>query len=271
MLDISSTFNPGTCTFYGSAQKVMGTKMEVLVVGKPKEIAEQCWTNVVNEVFRLEKLLSKFDSESELYRINQSAGAAPLNVSDELWGILTACKRYHTLSKGYFDITLKDYTTVYLNEKKQTILFENSDTELDLGAIGKGYALDKIQEILSNYEISSALVNLGNSSVLGVGTHPYGDCWPVGIENPFAPGETLNVMKLRNTTISTSGNTPSHPKHILNPYTGVYIESQKLISVKMAKATDAEVLSTTLMVVPDLIAKEIIELFSPEEYFIYSK
>lgn len=271
MLNISSRFHHEACTFYGSAQSIMGTRMEVLVVGKPKDIVEQCWTDVVNEVLRLEKLLSKFDPESELYRINHFGGAASLNVSDELWEILIACKRYHALSKGYFDITLKDYSTVQLNEENQTILFEDSDTELDLGAIGKGYALERIQKILFDYDIASALVNLGNSSVLGIGTHPYGDCWPVGIENPFTPGETLKVMNLRDSTISTSGNTPSHPKHILNPHTGIFIENQKLISVKIAKATDAEALSTALMAAPDLIAKEIIQMFSPEEYFIYSK
>lgn len=271
MLNVSSVFNEDACLFYGSAQNIMGTKMEVLIVGKPKEMAEQCWAEVLNEVLRLEKRLSKFDPESELYRINQVAGISPLKVSDELWKILIECKRYHTLSKGYFDITLKDYTTVRLNTEEQSVSFEAPDTELDLGAIGKGYALEKVQDILSGYTISSALVNFGNSSVLGIGTHPYGDCWSVGIENPFVPGDTLKVMELRNTTLSTSGNTPSHPKHILNPLTGIYIENKRLISVKMAKATDAEVLSTTLMATPDYLEAEIVQLFSPEEYFVCVK
>lgn len=271
MLNIYSTFNQDTCTFYGSALKLMGTKIEVLIVGEIKKIAEQCWTDIINEALRLERLLSKFDPESELYRINQSVGKLPLNVSDELWKILIECKHYYRLSKGYFDITLKDYTTIELNNENQTIIFADDDTEIDLGAIGKGYALESIQKILSDYKVSSALINFGNSSVLGIGTHPYGDCWPVGIENPFAPGETMKIMKLRNTTISTSGNSPSHTNHILNPYTGEYIENQKIISVKMAKPTDAEVLSTALMAAPDFIRKEIIELFSPEEYFIYSE
>ena len=118
---------------------------------------------------------------------------------------------------------------------------------VDLGGIGKGYALTRIRELLEKNGVEKALVNFGNSSVLAVGSHPLGDYWPVGVDNPFTK-EHMADLKLRDTSLSVSGNMPSHPRHIVNPLTGKFVEAKKMVSVVAKDPVVAEVLTTAFMV-----------------------
>ncbi|MDD4514975.1 FAD:protein FMN transferase [Massilibacteroides sp.] len=267
--DSHFTYNKAANLLHGWAVKLMGTRLDVLIVDSRQESAESCWEEILAETCRLESLFSKFNPESELYKINKAASRQPIKVSDELWQLLIDCKRYHTLTKGYFDITLKDYNTVLLDTKTQTIAFTANETELDLGALGKGYALAKIKQIVIRHDIQCALINFGNSSVLGIGTHPYGDTWPIGIENPYKPKETLHIVNLKDSSLSTSGNTPTHPKHIIDPHTSHYLERKKIVSVKTANPIEAEILSTTFVITPDTITKEIIKDFPSADYTLF--
>jgi len=244
----------------------MGTRLDVIIVGPDKNTSMICWESIMHEIFRLSRLFNKFDKESELYAINLQAGNAPVKVSKELWSVFADCKQYHNITSGYFDISLKDYNQVILDANKQTVYFQDKQIQLDLGAYAKGYALEKIRDILFSMHLDCALINFGNSSVLALGSHPYGDYWPIGIEDPYNPQTTLGVVELRDSTLSTSGNMPSHTKHILNPHTGDYTEVRKIVSVKTANAIDSEVLSTTLMIIPDELIKSVLSNFIVDEY-----
>lgn len=255
--------------FHGSLMHAMGTRLDVIIVGADKNISMMCWERIMDEVFRLSQLFNKFDKESELYAVNLKANDVAYKVSDELWSVLLDCKRYHNMTSGYFDVSLKDYNKVVLDVKRQTVYFEDDEIQLDLGAYAKGYALEKIRDILLSFHIHCALINFGNSSVLALGTHPYGDYWPIGIEDPYNPQVTLGVVELRDNTLSTSGNMPSHTKHIFNPHTGIYTEVRKIVSVKTANAVDSEVLSTTLMILPDELVKTVLSNFIVDEYLSF--
>jgi thiamine biosynthesis lipoprotein len=84
--------------------------------------------------------------------------------------------------------------------------------------------------------------------VLALGHHPFGDCWKISVENPFRPGEIVDEIELRDEALSTSGNMPTHLKHIVNPRTHQFIEDEKIVSVVTQNSFDAEVLSTALMI-----------------------
>ena len=101
--------------------------------------------------------------------------------------------------------------------------------------------------ILEKNGVEKALVNFGNSSVLAVGSHPLGDYWPVGVDNPFTK-EHMADLKLRDTSLSVSGNMPTHPRHIVNPLTGKFVEAKKMVSVVAKDPVVAEVLTTAFMV-----------------------
>ena len=180
-----SNYYAASGLFHGSMASVMGTQFDILMVGTDSVLLSRVWEAIETEVKRLDKLLSRFDEASEVSRVNREAAHYPVAVSEELWQILQDCKRYHALTDGLFDITLQGFSQVLLSEKDRSVFFFSESLHVDLGGIGKGYALTRIRELLEKNGVEKALVNFGNSSVLAVGSHPLGDYWPVGVDNPF--------------------------------------------------------------------------------------
>ena len=226
---------------------IMGTRLDVLMTGN-ESLLTDVWNRIAAETGRLHRMLNRFDPESEISCINHKATTNPVELSDELWNMLADIKKYHRDTLGYFDITLRDFNGVILDESRRTVAFVEKNIYLDLGGYAKGYALEKMREIMSAAGVMQALVNFGNSSILALGAHPYGDCWGVTVDNPFMPGQQLKTYELRNQSLSVSGNTPQRMKHIINPHSGKYISEKKIVSVVSTNAVEAEVLSTAIMV-----------------------
>ncbi|WP_102407354.1 FAD:protein FMN transferase [Parabacteroides bouchesdurhonensis] len=254
---------------HGSSPRIMGTKLDALLIGGNQTVLEDAWNEATAKIERLHNQLNCFDPESAVSRINREAFHAPVPLDDELWNILVDCQRYNTLTEGYFDITLSDFNKVQLSEATHTISFLDEGISIDLGGYGKGYALQKMQSIFQFHGIEKALVNFGNSSVLAIGSHPHGDYWPVGIENPYTH-ETVYSVKLFDSSLSTSGNSPQHPEHIKNPLTGEYVSERKIVSIVSANPVDAEILTTALMVAPSEQIESILQSFDIQEKYIYN-
>lgn len=254
--------------FHGSMSSVMGTQLDILMVGSDPRFLDSLWEKIGVEVKRLDKMLNRFDPESEVSLINREAGHYPVKVGEELWDILQNCKRYFELTEGYFDITLQGFNQVMLTEDEKSIFFFSESLHIDLGGYGKGYALAKIRDILEESGIDKALVNFGNSSVLAVGTHPCGDYWPVGLDNPFTKKHVAD-LKLRDSSLSTSGNMPSHPRHIVDPHTGTFVEDKKMVSVVAKDPVVAEILTTTFMIADDERIPVIASQFEIYEKHVY--
>lgn len=255
--------------FHGSLLDIMGTRFDVLIVTESQETGEDIWNEIQSELLRLDKLFNCFDAGSEVSMINSGAYTKPITVSPEMWEVLLGCKRYHEQTMSLFDITLKDFKKVLLNENNKSVSFLEKDIHLDFGGYAKGYAIERINDIIKRYSIRNSFINFGNSSIYALGTHPYGDCWSIGIENPYKKGEILGEVKLKDEGVSTSGNMPSNPKHIVNPLTGDFNEEKKIVSVKSKNAIDAEVLSTSLMIAQNEEIKKIKDKFSASEISIY--
>jgi len=255
--------------FHGSLLSIMGTRFDLLYVIDDELAGEYIWDKIRLELLRLDKLFNRFDMESEASQINSSACLSPFIVSAEMWEILLSCKMYHKLTSGLFDITLKDYNKVLLNDGNKSVFFTEKDLQIDFGGYAKGYAVEKIKDILMESKVKDSFINFGNSSLYALGIHPYGDCWSVGIENPYEKGEMLGEYKLKDDAMSTSGNMPSNPKHIVNPFTGKYNEEKKVVSIVTKNSMDAEVLSTSLMISQKEEEAKILENFNISEIFIY--
>lgn len=268
MCTLYSNYYASSQLFHGSFSHIMGTQLDVLLLDGDRQKAEDTWRLITTELKRLDKLLNRFDPESEVSRINTHASSCPVEVTAELWDILQDCRRYHALTEGYFDITLADFRQVDLQEDTRSVSFLRPDLHIDLGGYGKGYALLKIRQIINSREIRNAFVNFGNSSVLGIGTHPHGTYWPVGLENPFTR-QPVATLQLRDSSLSTSGNTPVHARHIVNPLTQEYTTERKMVSVVAPNPVDAEVLTTALMVAPEEQTAEWIKQFNINEKHIY--
>lgn len=247
----------------------MGTRFDILIVVDTETKGEDLWNKIQLELVRLNKLLNRFDIESEVSQINANAYSSPFVISSEMLEILLSCKIYHDKTNGLFDITLKDYHKVLLDNGNKSVSFVEKDLQLDFGGYAKGYATEKIKDMLLENNVESSFINFGNSSVYGLGSHPYGNCWSIGLENPYKKGEMLGEHKLKNDGMSTSGNMPSNPKHIVHPFTGNYIEEKKIVSIVTKNAIEAEVLSTSLMIAQKEEKEKILNHFNVSEILIY--
>jgi PelA/Pel-15E family pectate lyase len=277
---LSSSAQP---VVYQEARRSMGTTFEIIAYGEDRARLAEAANAAFEEIDRLDRQMSNYSETSELTDINRNAARGDVIVEKELFDLLVLSLDYSRASGGAFDITvgplartwgffkgqgrlpepdeLKSvlekigYERVTLNEQARTIRFDREGIELDLGGIGKGYAVDKAVEILRQSGVRSALITSGTSSITAVGAPPNQSAWTIGVRDPLDPSRTITSIKLRDGSLATSG---CYEKtfqaggktycHIMDPRTGFPIEGVMSATVIAKRAVDADALSTTLMV-----------------------
>jgi thiamine biosynthesis lipoprotein len=221
----------------------MGTRLEVLTVGVPKEKMIPLWEKLSAKALGLDAMLNRFDPTSEVSILNHSDNPLELEMSEDLSEMVRLADGYYDNTNGLFDIV-------------------DGEGKLDFGGFAKGYFLKKCEEMLRSKGVSCAFVDFGSSSILGIGKHPYGDSWKVGVVDPYTRLQVREIS-LNDCSMSTSGNAPSYSGHIRNPRTGESCGGRKLVTVLSDNPLDAEVLSTVLMIAGDK-EREIIMANFPE-------
>ncbi len=258
----------------------MGTEMTHKAFGSHAEEALQA---VADEAKRLESLLSRFLPESEIGRINGSAGMENERLSCETYEVLSRAAAFSNTSRGLFDVTigpladlwdyknasvvpeearirqvlpLVNYRDLVLDPRENTAGLRNPGQSIDLGGIGKGFASDRFMEICAEYGVASAFTNIGGN-VSTLGSKPDGSPWRVGIRHPRQDGRLLGAIAVTGKAVVTSGDYERYfidregkrRHHLLDPTTGYPAESG-LISVTVVadSAMTADALSTILFV-----------------------
>lgn len=249
MLGGETTYYERESMLHGFIPHVMGTRFDLLMIHLDRALLDKLWTAIADELARLEKMLNRFDPGSETSWINSSLRQGQTSVSKEMESVLRLCRSYYDRTCHLFDVTLKDFSQMQLHEDGR---LSSADTSLtiDFGGFAKGYALRKIRELLHQEGIKDAFVDFGNSSILGLGHHPYGNCWKVSLLNPYSQA-ALDEYALTNQSLSTSGNTVHYSGHIVNPLTGIHDEQKKVTTIVADDPLDAEVLSTVWMIADD--------------------
>ena len=247
MLETRCKYYENEAMFHGFIPHIMGTRFNILLIHSDIDRLNTLWANITYELERLDKILNRFDPHSEVSKINNHTSQSKIQISKEMESILQLCSYYYETTSHLFDVTLKDFSRIQLHEHS-CISFTSPDISLDFGGFAKGYALKKIKRFIEQEDVNHAFVNFGNSSILGIGHHPYGDCWKVSFLNPYNQS-LLNEFNLKNTTLSTSGNTIQYTGHIMNPITGLFNEQRKASSILSADPLEAEILSTVWMIV----------------------
>lgn len=228
-----------------------------------------------------EKIFSRTDKDSELYKLNNRLIEKTKNngyiISDELAYIINKSLEYSSLSDGAFDPTIAPLSDLWdfsnlnnvpkiediekllplidynkINLINNEIYFENAYIQIDLGAIAKGYIADKTKEFLLKEGINSAIINLGGN-VLTIGNKPNGEDFKIGLQKPFANrNETIATMNINDLTVVSSGIYERYftendilYHHILNPKTGFPFDNDLLsVTIITSSSTDADALST---------------------------
>ena len=263
----------------------MGTRFNILLPGIDEQTGGEIFSSATNELIRIENMLSYFLSDSDISYINRNAFKNSVSVNSEIFGILTECIDFYKLTENNFDIGLGyiiDYWSgkhtefddephinlagaknIILEKSDSSVKFAANQVKINLGGYGKGYALLKVKELLKESGIENAFLSFGESSVSCLGKHPYGDYWPVGIQDFYQKERSLTTFKVVDSSVSTSGNLKEN--HIINPATGEPVTQKRLISVKSPSPVVAEVLSTALIAMSDKQIEKILEFFPEEE------
>jgi len=267
--------------FIRTSHHAMGTVMSHKAYGRD---AEQCLAAVCGEVEWLECLLSRFLPESDISRINLSAGIEPEKIRRESFEVLSKAVDYARWFPGCFDITigplaqlwrqakeslcqpdddniqqmlkLVDFRDLTLDPWEMTAKLKRFGQSIDLGGIGKGYTGDKIIEVYQEFGVTSAYSNLGGN-VVTLGTKPDGTPWKVGIQHPRDETKIMGAVAVSGQTVVTSGDYQRYftdsrgmrHHHILDPRTG-YPADSGLISVSIITENSmrADALSTIVFI-----------------------
>lgn len=251
-----SAANPAAPIAFASFE-AMHTIVEIVIVGMGQNEAKSAVVNCRNLIDTLDNMFNRHNPQSTIAQINNGIKT---QVDEQTYMVLELCQAMRQATLGYFDIAAlsgsNDKPKFILNPKNHTIELCSDKTLLDLGGFAKGYALDKIKAELTQTGVKSALINFGNSSVAGIGTHPFGDAWQVG-----TPVNDSCSFALVDSALSVSGKAPSAKAHIVDPLSGKLCRRDEIVAVEGTSALICEVLSTALYAAPRQKRAEIIADF----------
>ena len=255
----------------------MGTTFSVALYGVDRVKMEAAADAALEEARRLDDLLSNYRFESEWSQVNREAGEQPVKVSAELFGLVAEAIEYSRQSQGAFDITVGPlmkvwgfyqgsghlphraevaaaltrvgYRHIRLDAQAGTVRFDRPGVELDPGGIGKGYAVDRMAEVLKRHGVETALVAGSDSSMYGMGAPPAEPRgWPVEIKDPWDGRRVAAKVFLKDESLSTSGSYEKFFRaegrtyaHIMDPRTGYPARGSVAVSVIARRTIDSEV------------------------------
>jgi len=251
----------------------MGTRFDMVLTQVEENQAKEVSQLIRTEITGTEKQISCHDPESQVFIINSSAHISPFALDEQLWNIFRSAAAYHERTGGLFDISMKPlkdlwsenqgiipesisaltgWDNIFLEPKKMTIFFRQKGCSVDFGGFGKGFALDRVKDLLGQMNVNNAFISFGESTVLALGHHPHGDCWRAGVKHMHSPETNIENFDISDQALSTSASytgTDAGRKsvHIFHPRTGKPVLSDASVSVVASSALDAEVLSTALL------------------------
>ncbi len=266
------------------ARRAMACLFEILVPAETSNALDAA-TAALDAIDRLEDQLTVYRDTSEVSRLNALAAHAPVPVEEGLFDLLALAARLTEETEGAFDITAGALIKcwgffkgprrvppadelesarqhvgmrhVVLDSKKRSIRLLRPGLEINLGSIGKGYAIDRIARLLKDaWRILSALLHGGFSSVYALGTPPHDPRgWSVGVCDPRNPNYRLGAIRLKDRALGTSAATFQHLEHqgrrlghILDPRTGWPAEGMLSASVAAPNAAEADALTTAFFI-----------------------
>jgi thiamine biosynthesis lipoprotein len=283
------------------ARLAMATRFELVLHGAHRTGLRAAGEEALNEIERLDHQLSLYRPDSEIAQVNARAAREPVRVSPALFALLRQAGHLNAETGGAFDITIAPLVRcwgfmngngqlpdpkeldqcraqtgmhmVHLDAESNTVRFERDGVMLDLGAIGKGCAVDAAAEVLRQAGVTSALLHGGTSTVYALGRPPDAECWKVAIETP-APGSALPARAALRATSGANRRLPSELiiplcdeavsvsavsgkffehegkrfGHVLDPRSGRPARRAVLAAVVLPSSTETDALSTALLV-----------------------
>jgi FAD:protein FMN transferase len=265
------------------AQKLMGNRFEISVVSPDATWAAERIEDAIEEIRRIEKLLTTFNEESQTCQINRMAGIEPVQVDKEVYNLIERSLRISALTQGAFDITygsidkrfwnfdttmtalpdpklakqavrLIDYRNVILDPQDHSVFLKEKGMRIGFGGIGKGYAAECAKNILKQKGVESGIVN-ASGDLTTWGKQPNGKPWTIGVANPDAGGQPFSFLEISDMAVATSGNYEKYViingkrySHTIDPHTGYPVSGIKSVTIITSNAEIADAMATPITV-----------------------
>lgn len=264
----------------------MATRFELVLHGENAATLRAAGEEALAEVERLENQLSLYRPGSEIAQVNARAAREDVLVSPEVFSLLQHTAKLSAETEGAFDVTIAPLVRcwgfmgangkmptpeevaearekigmhhVQLDAANRTVRFAREGVMLDLGAMGKGYAVERGMEILREAGVTSALFHGGTSTVYAIGHPPEADVWKVAFETPLTSAgnvfpklpdmelcdEAMSVSAIWGRSFQSGEQTFGH---VIDPRTGQPVKTALLSAVVLPSATETDALSTALL------------------------
>ncbi|WP_428327372.1 FAD:protein FMN transferase [Mucilaginibacter sp.] len=268
---------------FKKACKLMGNRFELTVVSANEKWANERIDAGIQEIQRIEKLLTTFSDDSETNQVNSNAGIKPVVVSRETFDLIRRCVMISRITQGAFDITygsidkrlwnfdqhmtslpdeatakkmvrLINYRNIILNEADCTVFLREQGMRIGFGGIGKGYAAERAKLIMVQQGVESGVVN-ASGDLNAWGLQPDGKKWTIGIANPDSSHQVFSYLNISGLAVATSGNYEKFIlidgkkySHTINPRTGLPVTGIKSVTIISTNAEIADAMATPVTI-----------------------
>jgi thiamine biosynthesis lipoprotein len=261
---------------------LLGSPFEITVVAKDTVEGNFYINSAVNEVKRIENLISDWIPTTQISQVNQNAGIVPIKVNNEVFELVERALKISKLTDGAFDISyasmdkiwkfdgsMKEmptpeaikksverigYEKIILDTKNKTIFLKDAGMKLGLGGIGQGYIADKVKEVLQAKGCAAGIVNV-SGDINTWGSQIDGKPWTVGIVNPVNKNKVFATFPLIDSAVETSGSYEKYVtfnnirySHIIDPRSGYPATGIVSVSVFAKQTEIADALATGVFV-----------------------
>lgn len=261
----------------------MGNNFTITVVAGNEKIGNENINLAIEEIRRIEKLLTTYKEDSQTNLINENAGIKPVSVDPEVFNIIERSMGISKITQGAFDISygsidkslwnfdkamtklpdaetakkmvhLIDYKNIILDKENSTVFLKEKGMRIGFGGIGKGYAAEMAKQLLLKNNVQSGIIN-ASGDLSAWGLQPNGSKWTIGVVDPDAPNAAFSYMEISNKAVATSGNyekfvTINGKKysHTIDPKTGLPITGIKSVTIIASNAEFADAMATPIAV-----------------------
>ena len=268
---------------HSESLKLMGNQFEFTAVHETLEVCELAVEKGIQEVKRIEHLLTTFSDNSITAFINKNAGITPVQVDDEVFQLLVRCQRISVLTQGAFDVTygsidkkywnfdtkmtklpdltlakkavkLIDYRNLVLDPSHKTVFLKNKGMRLGFGGIGKGYAAEMAKRVMIALGIHHGVVNAAGD-LTAWGHQVNGNPWTIGIADPNQKQALFSSFEISNKSVATSGDYEKYViidgnrySHTIDPKSGMPAQGLKSVTIICPNAELADALTTPIIV-----------------------
>lgn len=268
---------------YSKSLKLMGNNFTISVVDEEESAANQHIQTAIEEIKRIEQLLTTFKSDSQTNLINDNAGIQPVIVDQEVFDLIERSIAISKITQGAFDITygsidkslwnfdktmtqlpsldeakkmvhLINYKNIILDNSNCTVFLKQKGMRIGFGGIGKGYAAEMAKKLLMKNGAKSGIIN-ASGDLTTWGYQPTEKPWTIGIADPDKPQAAFSYIEISNKAVATSGNYEKYIlidgkkySHTIDPKTGLPISGIKSVTVISNNAEFADAMATPIAV-----------------------